>query len=815
MRNMYYVDMHCHSAPKPYSWSLKKDKRGWDCRNVRKSIWYNDPPRVFDKFLNRQTGLTRFTQSDLRTQSRGGVRIFSASLSPIERSFVIPKFWPQNIRFDILVFIDCILCRIIRGLSLKVFACIIIKAVAGFSMIYICRIRRKKRDYFTELCEEYRFYICEAKKQSDGSYATEFVLTKNVGEIKLDSKEPEKDFIYIFFSIEGCHVFNNGGLKRSLKDKKGGGVSEESRKRVEERIEVVKNWAHPPLFASIAHHMNNDLCGHAKSLSPPLERMVDQGKGMNKGFTNIGRVVLGELLSKENGNRIHIDVKHMSVKSRYEYYHKLATDENYNGGGIPIFASHGAVSGNESLKKKVEKESGKWHKEFISDWVREIIIGSENMDYEDGIRKNFNEWLEKNFGDVFKEEYSYWTKSRFMNQFEKNFKAWVEENFREWIKKDFRDQFNEDIMTWVTDNIGPSVRAKFIDWVNENYGEVGSKTSYHEGESGSNNGASRKSITGYKSSSSHSSKYYSNSLYRDVYHSESDLQFNSADVNFYDDEILLIQQTKGFLGIQVDERILCSPEQKQLNKKIKKRGEQLHHQAGLVWKQIRYIAELLDRNERPGWNTAAIGSDFDGLVDPPNGYWSSEDFGILEENLVHHAYHYFRYHAEERLKLEENKHPKSNEPNSSESPTEINESHTEDFNNSDQGDTPNGGDETEDREGNSNGDNGDDEESKSRGEILKKILAKVLAPIMCVVRFLGLTFVPALLIASFKALIIDLCPPPDEDPLPPTQDDDIALQYAMVVIDNFMRLNAHNFLKEFYNEGSANDDYKWKEIKCP
>ena len=84
MRNMYYVDMHCHSAPKPYSWSLKKDKRGWDCRNVRKSIWYNDPPRVFDKFLNRQIGLTRFTQSDLRTLSKGEVSIFSAAFAKRE-----------------------------------------------------------------------------------------------------------------------------------------------------------------------------------------------------------------------------------------------------------------------------------------------------------------------------------------------------------------------------------------------------------------------------------------------------------------------------------------------------------------------------------------------------------------------------------------------------------------------------------------------------------------------------------------------------------------------------------------------------------
>jgi len=826
MRNMYYVDMHCHTAPKPYSWSLKKDKRGWDCRNVRKSIWYNDPPRVFDKFLNRYTGLTRFTQSDLRTQSRGEVRIFSASLSPIERAFVIPKFWPQNIRFDLLVFIDCILCRIIRGLSLKVFACIIIKAVAGFSMIYICRIRRKKRDYFAELCEEYKFYICEAKKQLDGSYATEFKLTSNIGDIKLDSKEPEKDFIYLFFSIEGCHVFNNGGLKSSLKDEKGGGVSEKSIKAVTERINTVKKWTHPPLFASIAHHMNNDLCGHAKSLSPPLERIVDQGKGMNKGFSEIGKVVLSELLSEGNGKRIHIDVKHMSVKSRYEYYHKLATDEDYIGKDIPVFASHGAVNGDESLKKRLEKDSSDWVKEVFSDWVKKIIISTDKEVIIGPVKKDFNNWIEKNFRDWVKENFSDKASSKFSKWVEKNFNDWIEKNFSEWIEMDFSvqvemnfsiwveqiiiDPDKTDFSDWIKKNFSDWVKESFRNWVKKKYGEEAIKSSNQEDDSEPNNG-DKKSLTngvskgprlGYKGSGSHTSKFYSHDFYIDVYHSESKLHFNSADVNFFDDEILLIQQTKGFLGIQIDERILCSPEQKQLNKTIKKRGEQLHHQAGLIWKQIRYIAELLDRNGRPGWNTAAIGSDFDGLVDPPNGYWSSEDFGILEENLVHHAYNYFRYYSEE-LQLEDNKYPPRDEPTQSETTAEINDSHKEEPNNSDQGETSNGGDEKEDPENN------------SRGEALIEILAKVLAPIICLVRSLGLTFIPALVVALIKTLYIDLCPPKEKEPLPPVQTEKEAIDNAMVVIDKFMRRNAHDFLEEFYKKDPAYDNDNWEEIKCP
>ena len=77
------------------------------------------------------------------------------------------------------------------------------------------------------------------------------------------------------------------------------------------------------------------------------------------------------------------------------------------------------------------------------------------------------------------------------------------------------------------------------------------------------------------------------------------------------------------------------PEKKKDEEEKKTRGQQLYYQAGLVWKQIRFIAEVLDDADRFGWGIAAIGSDYDGLVDPPNGCWTSEEFGILEENMIH------------------------------------------------------------------------------------------------------------------------------------------------------------------------------------
>ena len=50
----------------------------------------------------------------------------------------------------------------------------------------------------------------------------------------------------------------------------------------------------------------------------------------------------------------------------------------------------------------------------------------------------------------------------------------------------------------------------------------------------------------------------------------------------------------------------------------------------MIWKQIKHIAVVLDKTKRKDvWDVAALGSDYDGLVDPPNGYWTSDDFPIL------------------------------------------------------------------------------------------------------------------------------------------------------------------------------------------
>jgi len=401
----------------------------------RTSLWYRDLPKRRDRLLNIISGLTKFTQSDFTTLTEGNVKIISACLNPIERSLFIPKGLLKG-----------------RGDGL-------IKFIVELSIEFIKRVRQVNRNYFEDLEAEYEFYKREEKNQ-DPACPNQFKLSKNFSDIEKNLNNPEKNIISVFFSIEGCHVFNNGGLESSswpLKD-------------VIENIETVKKkWDHPPLYVSIAHHMNNDLCGHAKSLPSLISRFIDQKKGMNKGFMGFGEEVLHKLLEKDPC-RIYIDIKHMSVKSRLQYYEIL--DSKYGDEPVPIIVSHGAVNGLKSIEP------------------------------------------------------------------------------------------------------------------------------------------------------------------------EKDEKFNTEDINFFDDEIIKIHCSGGFLGIQLDERRLCPITKKRSDRWRINRAKRLECHSEFVWNQIDHIAKVLDDKGLFGWGTATIGSDNDGLVDTLNGYWTSEEFSILEAHLIRHAHNF-------------------------------------------------------------------------------------------------------------------------------------------------------------------------------
>lgn len=58
-----------------------------------------------------------------------------------------------------------------------------------------------------------------------------------------------------------------------------------------------------------------------------MRKFIDQEKSVNTGITALGLDAIKKLLDNTYGERIHIDIKHMSRKSRRDYYETLQQPE--------------------------------------------------------------------------------------------------------------------------------------------------------------------------------------------------------------------------------------------------------------------------------------------------------------------------------------------------------------------------------------------------------------------------------------------------------------------------------------------------------
>ena len=116
--------------------------------------------------------------------------------------------------------------------------------------------------------------------------------------------------------------------------------------------------------------------------------------------------------------------------------------------------------------------------------------------------------------------------------------------------------------------------------------------------------------------------------------------FKDVDINFFDDELIRIATSGGIFGIQLDERRVASKSALRWARFRLRRREMLSRRSRLVWNQIQHIAETLDREGKFAWGIQCLGSDFDGLIDPINGFWGAEEMGLLDSYLEKHANNY-------------------------------------------------------------------------------------------------------------------------------------------------------------------------------
>ena len=192
--------------------------------------------------------------------------------------------------------------------------------------------------------------------------------------------DPELDDIALVLTIEGSHVVSMDTHSKRVPDDV-----------LFERIEALKTQPDPIFFITFAHHFDNGLCGHAHSVPDKLSMLVDQSPRMNEGFEEENQIGLraarafldlDEALEPLDSRRILLDIKHMSARTRLQYYEQIVRPyrENWQTWSaekqaryphIPLVASHACYAGVRTLaelEQNVDKEDDHWHAPPFNAW---------------------------------------------------------------------------------------------------------------------------------------------------------------------------------------------------------------------------------------------------------------------------------------------------------------------------------------------------------------------------------------------------------------------------------------------------------------
>lgn len=333
---MLTVDLHCHP-------NLKSFNSGYPepvC-NMWDSIHHKTDTKLAQTISELAAHIHQKSQCNLDSLSAGDVRVFQISLYPTERGFLhlrnIPQVLVGNRRIHVAQ-----------------------QVITGYSASAIAQ-QKKHYNYFNELQAEYAYVEGQQGKSPDGK--SEFVLVNNNKELEAALKK--KNTLIGIITIEGGHALGTGAPDTDKIPK------EELIEQLTKNIQIIKNWKVPPFQINLSHHFWNHLAGHATSFKRPINSLVNQNKGKNRGITEAGWHVIRELLSTGNGKRILIDTKHMSVAARKEYYAFITNHNHVNPQHkIPVISSHACANGFKTMDSSIRENDvfAKTRKDRLYKW---------------------------------------------------------------------------------------------------------------------------------------------------------------------------------------------------------------------------------------------------------------------------------------------------------------------------------------------------------------------------------------------------------------------------------------------------------------
>lgn len=384
--NKPIADLHCHPSLKP---TLNKAQvtNIWMYKdNITTSKLFYKFKEVVRKWAVNTflKPMAKFTQSNLDSCYVGNNKLVFFALYPPERPFMKPDRpfdGPKNTPKHTAILRAIFKKTYDKGQNIDVK---VIRALTGFSKKAINKFsadiyKNDFVDYYQDFIDEYEL-IKKATKGSrriDG-YPTP-VRLKLVNSFD-ELNQTTFNEIAGVITLEGAHAL--GCYKREYLFKNlnfdSQDLPDEEKIRlktnIEGNIDKMKKMDFPPFFITFSHHFNNFLSGHAKSFKdaknrtlPGFSNVFNQEPAMNLGFTKFGaELITKKLLSKDNGRRVLIDTKHMSVKCRDEYLELIKEFAD----NIPIICSHTAINGIATREKAAEIVNNKKRDEdsFVSRW---------------------------------------------------------------------------------------------------------------------------------------------------------------------------------------------------------------------------------------------------------------------------------------------------------------------------------------------------------------------------------------------------------------------------------------------------------------
>lgn len=335
----HYADIHCHPSLKPYLSSHNPEKRVGMWKPLPISPVYDEVPRWMRPVID---DAVHGSQASYQQLQQGKVRVVFHSITPAEHQFYyLRRFMSIFLRRNQLARLHAA----IINTSKEVMA----QRVSG-------TLTDHDALYFDELEDEYNY----VRTQVDASKGKRQIQLVG-GYAELQEVLQKDDFTAAtILNVEGAHSLFNFSHARDLKlpaktvNNPNSVKFQQYESLLENNIKVVKRWGpdgrHTPFTMTFSHHFWNLLAGHAKSVGGVMGTLfVNQTQGCQTGFTELGRRMLRRLLARDNGRRILIDAKHLSVPSRLEFYKLLREEYWEKGDPVPVIQSHAAVNGHATM----------------------------------------------------------------------------------------------------------------------------------------------------------------------------------------------------------------------------------------------------------------------------------------------------------------------------------------------------------------------------------------------------------------------------------------------------------------------------------